>query len=355
LKVVMAPERATRPFSLASSTPSAASAAGDKASRAAECPLCEGHEDWTPPETFAVRPNGGPPDSPGWLVRAVPNKYPVLAAIDDSAPDGSGRTPPHPEQKSAEANLVRPERGSGDSDLFASAPASGAHEVIIHAPAHVDSIAELSPQQVAIAVDGWKARLAANADAAYTHLIVNEGLIAGASLEHSHAQLYGLQFVPALIAREREHFTAHNMRTMGGCLLCDLLQEEVRRRERVIAINEQAVLLAPYASRMPYELQLVPRAHAPSFAGSPGDADSSAAIAALLRDGLVRLKDALGGPPPLNLWLRTAPRHAPHFHWHIDIVPRLTQLAGLELGAGVAVDIYTPERVAAELRSAGDA
>jgi UDPglucose--hexose-1-phosphate uridylyltransferase len=354
LKVVMAPERATRPFSLASSTPSAASAAGDKAARAAECPLCEGHEDWTPPETFAVRPNGGPPDSPGWLVRAVPNKYPVLAAVDESAPNGSAPTLAQPEGGNTEANVVRSERGSGDSELFASAPASGAHEVIVHAPTHVDSIAEISPQQLAIAVDGWRARLAAHADAAYTHLIVNEGLIAGASLEHSHAQLYGLQFVPALVAREREHFTAHNTRTMGGCLLCDLLQEEVRRRERVIAINDEAVLLAPYASRMPYELQLVPRAHAPSFAGSPASGDSSG-IAALLHDGLVRLRKALGGPPPLNLWLRTAPRGAQHFHWHIDVVPRLTQLAGLELGAGVAVDIYTPERVAAELRNAGDA
>jgi UDPglucose--hexose-1-phosphate uridylyltransferase len=354
LKVVVAPERATRPFSLAS-MPSAPSAASDKAARAAECPLCEGHEDWTPPETFAVRPNGGPPDSPGWLVRAVPNKYPVLAAVDDSAPNGSAPTLSQPESRSAEAAAVRSERGSGDSELFASAPATGAHEVIVHAPAHVDSMAELPSEQLAIAVDGWRARLAAHPEAAYTHLIVNEGLIAGASLEHSHAQLYGLQFVPALIAREREHFTAHNTRTMGGCLLCDLLQEEVRRRERVIAINDEAVLLAPYASRMPYELQLVPRGHAPSFAGSPGDAGSSEGIAALLHDGLVRLREALGGPPPLNLWLRTAPRGAPHFHWHIDVVPRLTQLAGLELGAGVAVDIYTPERVAAELRSAGDA
>ena len=97
--------------------------------------------------------------------------------------------------------------------------------------------------------------------------MVNEGHAAGASLEHSHAQLYALDCVPALVAREREHFTAHNTRTMGGCLLCDLLQEEVRRRERVVAVDDDAVLLAPFASRMPYELQLVPRRHEPSFAG----------------------------------------------------------------------------------------
>lgn len=350
LKVVMAPERATRPFSLGSSSQVPAdgpAAASDLRSRAAECPLCEGHEDWTPPETFAVRPDGGPPDSPGWLVRAVPNKYPVLAP-PAGTPNGRETQASKPEQDDV-ADVARPERGSGDPDLFASAPASGAHEVIVHAPAHVASIMDLSPEQLAIAVDAWRARLAAHSEAAYAHLIVNEGLVAGASLEHSHAQLYGLQFVPALVARERERFTAHNTRTMGGCLLCDLLQEEVRRRERVIAINDDAVLLAPYASRMPYELQLVPRAHAPSLAGSPDNIND--AVAALLHDGLVRLRELLGGPPPLNLWLRTAPRGARHFHWHIDVVPRLTQLAGLELGAGVAVDIYTPERVAAELRS----
>jgi UDPglucose--hexose-1-phosphate uridylyltransferase len=349
----MAPERATRPFSLAAADPGERPApASSKQSRASECPLCEGHEDWTPPETYAVRPDGGPPDSPGWLVRAVPNKYPVLEPLAPATPNGAAQaeSPAHDPARQP----VRVERG-GDPDLFLSAPASGAHEVIVHSPNHVASITELSPQQFAVAVEAWGARLAAHADAAYTHLIVNEGLVAGASLEHSHAQLYGLQFVPALIARERERFTAHNTRTMGGCLLCDLLQEEVRRHERVIAVNDHAVLLAPYASRMPYELQLVPRAHAASFAGPATGPDLPSAVAALLHDGLVRLGQALGGPPPLNLWLRTAPKGAKHFHWHIDVVPRLTQLAGLELGAGVAVDIYTPERVAAELRNPGSA
>jgi UDPglucose--hexose-1-phosphate uridylyltransferase len=177
--------------------------------------------------------------------------------------------------------------------------------------------------------------------------MVNEGQAAGASLEHSHAQAYGLGFVPAIVARERERFTAHNTRTMGGCLLCDLLQEEVRRQERVVAVDEEAVLLAPYASRMPYELQLVPRTHAPRFA------DAVATGARLLHDGLTRLRAVLGAPPPLNLWVRTAPRGADSFHWHIDVVPRLTQLAGFELGTGVNVNIVAPERATEELRRAG--
>jgi UDPglucose--hexose-1-phosphate uridylyltransferase len=333
---VLAPARAARPFTVPPATGEGASGSGKAASGSPsppppapgpvpDCPLCEGHEDRTPPEVYAVRPDGGPADSPGWLVRVVPNLYPVLTI------DGDSPRPPSPAR-------------DGEPELFESAPAIGAHEVIVQAPVHAATLSDLTPEQFAAAIGGWQARLDAHSDAAYVHLIVNEGLIAGASLEHTHAQLYALRFVPALIARERERFTAHNTRTMGGCLLCDLLQEEVRRRDRVIAVDDEAVLLAPYAARMPYELQLVPRRHAPS----PVDADPGSL--ALLQEALVRLRSKLGGPPPINLWLRIAPKDAEHFHWHIDILPRLTQLAGLELGAGLGVNVYPPERVAAELR-----
>jgi UDPglucose--hexose-1-phosphate uridylyltransferase len=264
----------------------------------------------------------------------VPNKYPVLA-VPDAAPSTDV------------AALSDPlEHGRGDPELFVAGPATGAHEVIVHAPEHVASLADLEPAQLGIAMDAWRARLAAHAEAAYLHLIVNEGSAAGASLEHTHAQLYGLPFVPAAVARERERFTAHHTRTMGGCLLCDLLQEEVRRRERLIAVDDHAVLLAPYGSPLPYALQLVPRKHSLSLVSDNGS------YAPRLLDGLHRLKRVLGGLPPLNLWLRGAPRGAEHFHWRIDVLPRLTQLAGLELGAGVAVNIFPPERVAAELREA---
>ena len=196
-------------------------------------------------------------------------------------------------------------------------------------------------------MEGWRAALGrTRAGAAYVHLMVNEGHAAGASLEHSHAQLYALDSVPAVVAREREHFTAHNTRTMGGCLLCDLLTEEVRRRERVVAIDDHAVLLAPFASRGPYELQLVPRRHERSFA------EAEPAALDLLREGLLRLSAKLGAPPPLNLWVRTAPRGAEHFHWHVDVVPRLTRLAGFELGTGQYVNIVPPERAAQELARA---
>jgi UDPglucose--hexose-1-phosphate uridylyltransferase len=323
LRVVLAPKRSERPLSF---QPSEVHAQARE-----QCPLCEGREDWTPPETWALRPGGGAPDTPGWLVRAVPNKYPLLA---------EGEAPADP---------VDPlEEGRGDPQLFSSSPATGVHEVIAHTPEHLSSISDLSPEQTALALEGWRERARALGESAYVHIMVNEGQAAGASLEHTHAQVYGLGFVPTVVARERERFTAHNTRTMGGCLLCDLVQEEVRRRERVIAVDDEAVLIAPYAARMPYELQLIPRKHERSFADAP------ATGAGLLHEGLSRLRKVLGAPPPLNLWVRTAPRDAETFHWHIDVVPRLTQLAGFELGTGVNVNVVAPERAAAELREAGE-
>jgi UDPglucose--hexose-1-phosphate uridylyltransferase len=253
-------------------------------------------------------------------VRVVPHLYPALA------PDGA-----------AAAAGVAP-------DLFASEPARGAHEVIVNGPASVATLLELGDEQLAAAVDVWRERLRANAQAACRHLIVNERREAGASLPHSHAQLYALEFVPAAIARERERFGAYATRNAGGNLLGDLVQEEVRRRERIVAIDDEAVLMAPYGARLPYQLMLAPRRPRARFE------DDGATGAALLRDALRRLAERLGASPPLNIWLRTAPRGAEHFCWRFDIVPRLTYLAGLELGAGVHLNIVAPEQVAAELR-----
>ena len=186
----------------------------------------------------------------------------------------------------------------------------------------------------------------AHAGAACVHVIVNERHEAGASLPHTHAQLFALDFVPSVIARERERFGAYAVRTMGGNLLADYVQEEVRQRARVVAIDDEAVLLAPWAAQLPFQLLLVPRRPRARFE------DEGPTGAALLHDGLLRLRRRLGVSPPLNMWVRTAPRGAEYFCWHIDVMPRLTQLAGLELGAGVHLCIASPEQCAAELREA---
>jgi UDPglucose--hexose-1-phosphate uridylyltransferase len=316
-RTVVAGERATRPGAGLSTTPA-------EPIDPATDPFLEGHEDRTPPEVFAVRPGGGAPDSPGWTVRVVPNLYPALA------PDAAD--PPR------EANR----------DLFTACAARGAHEVIVNAPQPVVTLAELPAEQVVAAMDVWRARMRHHREdgAAYVHLIVNERFEGGASLPHTHAQLYALDFVPAAIARERERFGAYATRTMGGNLLGDLVQEEVRRRERVVAIDDEAVCMAPFGARVPFQLLIAPRRPRPRFE------DDGPTAARALHDALNRLSRRLGAPPPLNLWVRTAPAGADHFCWRIDILPRLAHLAGLELGAGVNLNVVAPETAAAELRAA---
>jgi UDPglucose--hexose-1-phosphate uridylyltransferase len=289
-------------------------------------PFAEGHEDRTPPELYAVRPGGGVgggmANTPGWTVRVVPNLYPALA-LDSPQP------PP-----------------DAQPDLFCAAPASGAHEVIVNAPESVLSLADLPPERLAGAMEVWRERMRAHSDSAYVQLIVNERREAGASLEHTHSQLYALDFVPAEVARERERCGAYATRTMGRGLLEDLVAEEVRRGERIVAVDEEAVLMAPYGSRMPFQLMIAPRRPRMRFE------DDGPLGASLLHDGLSRLARHFGCSPPLNMWVRTAPRGAEHFCWRIDVAPRLTHLAGLELSIGVNLNIVAPEHAAGVLREA---
>jgi UDPglucose--hexose-1-phosphate uridylyltransferase len=210
----------------------------------------------------------------------------------------------------------------------------------------VTALSQLDAGELALAVDVWRERMRAHPDASYLHLFVNEGAPGGASRAHTHAQLLALHFVPALIARERERFGAYAASTMGQQLLDDLVSEEVRRRDRIVAIDDEAVLLSPYAATLPYQLMLVPRRPRMRFE------DDGPNGAALLHDALGRLARRFEDGPPLNLWIRTAPRGAEHFCWRIDIVPRLTALAGFELGSGLHLNIVTPEQAAAELREA---
>ena len=296
-------------------------------------PFADGHEDRTPPELYALRPGGSPADSPGWTVRVVPNLYPAFTPADPALM-GTGD----------QSEIVEPARGR--PELFTALPATGAHEVIVNGPQSVLSLAELPVEQVAVAVEVWRARMRAHAESAYLQLIVNERREGGASLPHTHAQLYALDFVPAVVARERERANAYTTRTMGQSLLGDVVAEEVRLRERIVAVDEEAVLIAPYASQLPFQLMLVPRRPRARFE------DDGPTGAALLHDGLRRLARQLGSSPPLNLFIRTAPLGAEHFCWRIDILPRLTHLAGLELSTGVNLNIVAPEHAAALLRDA---
>ncbi len=287
-----------------------------------------------------MRPEGGGADTPGWTSRVVPNLYPALGDGED------GAAAPRSGEAGTFASAGDPlleSRRAGEPDLFASRPAIGDHEVLINGPDHVTAMAALSEEHFLGAIATWRERMRAHADAAYVQLVVNEGAGAGASLPHTHAQLYALPFVPAAVARERERAGAYSERTAGGGLLSDVLVEEVRRRDRLVAIDDEAALICPWASRSPYELRIVPRRAATHF-------EEDTAGAAMIRTAMRLLAKRFDGPPELNLWVATAPRGADAFHWHVDIAPRLTIKAGFELGTGVDINIYPPERAAADLR-----
>ncbi len=308
-------------------------------------PFADGNEELTPPELYALRPGGGVPDSPGWTVRVVPNLFPALTSHEPGDGDGAGGAPREGAGAGEEPGGAAL-RGDARGELFCSMPAHGAHEVIVNGPQPVLSLADLPVEQVGAALDVWRERMRFHERSAYVQLIVNERREAGASLPHTHSQLYAFDFVPAAVARERERASAYATRNMGQSLLGDLVAEEVRLRERIVAIDDDAVLIAPYASRLPFQLMLAPRRPRPRF---EQDGPSGAA---LLHDGLRRLARHLGASPPLNMWVRTAPRGAEHFCWRIDVVPRLTHLAGLELSTDVNLNIVAPEHAAALLRDA---
>jgi UDPglucose--hexose-1-phosphate uridylyltransferase len=250
-----------------------------------ECPFCEGREDRTPPETYALGPPDRRPDTPGWQVRIVPNLYPAL------------------------------ER----------------QEVVVHTPRHARSLAELEDGEVeAVASALYARRQAAQTEGfPYVQVVLNEGRAAGASLPHSHSQLFWLREPPPAVVEELPRLEA------GRCGVCEVLRDESLE----VALRGEAVALAAPAGRAPYELVLAPRQHTAEL--SERDLVHAAQ---LLRDSIRRLR-AVEGPVPLNAWLHTGG------HWHFELVPRLTVFAGLELGAGIYVNSLPPEEAAQRLRA----
>lgn len=338
LRTILASQRAERPGAL-----SVAEVPGDPADEA-DCPFCEGHEDRTPPELWAARSGGSAPDSPGWEQRSVPNPYPVL--VQAQSQPSQAESPRGELGLSSAADPLLASARTASPDLFGSSPASGSHEVIVNCPRHVVGLGELSGEEMAGALSAWRQRVAAHAEAAsYVQLIVNAGSEAGASVAHTHAQLYALPFVPARVARERERFSSYHERTAGGQLLSDIAVEEIRRGERLVAVDEEAILLCPWASPSPYTMWLLPRTPEPRF-------DRDERGAALLARALGALAGALGCVPQVNLWVRTAPRATEQFHWRIEIAPRVGIKAGFELSTGVEVNTLAPEAAAERLRAA---
>ncbi len=274
------------------------------------CELCEGREWATPPETFAFGPPGRAADAPGWWLRVVPNKFPAFANVARSLARSNG--------------------------FFEVRPAVGNQEVVVHSPRHVTSFAELSLREIERVAAAWKERAASAGELGfrYVHAFVNEGSAAGASLGHSHSQLLWLNEEPPFVKEEIEEEERSR-----GCLACELLEEELRQRIRIVAERDDLVLLCPYASRTPYELLIAPV----TCEREPFESDRLAGALDLLADGVRRLRLA-EGDAPFNAWLHASG------HWHIELLPRLTAMAGIELGAGYHINTLAPESAAGLLR-----
>lgn len=322
--VVIATERAKRPHDFARHH---RAAAGDQ-----KCPFCEGHEAMTPPEVYAFRPEGSAPDTPGWSVRVVPNLYPAFGpAQGDLAPCADG--------------------------LYETLNGLGGHEVIVTSPRHSDDIPSLPLQQVALMARAYVDRYLAHKEnpvVQYVHIILNYGREAGASREHPHSQLFAIPIVPELVERELVGAARYHAEH-GRCVFCDILERELSSGERMVYENDRFAVFAPYASRMPFEMWLMPKAHAPRFETLSGvDLE---AFAGALRQAVGRLTVGLNDPP-FNYWIHTSPTRRDvddSYHWHLEIMPKLAIAAGFELGTGIMINTALPETAARFLRETSPA
>ena len=311
--VIIATERANRPRH-------------DGASQESPCPFCAGNEQITPPEVFAYRDSQFSPDTPGWTVRVVPNKYPAL--VDEGM------------------------RSSSRRGLYESTPGLGVHEVIIESPEHVVNVGELSEEQLAAVLRVYRERmLALRKDERWRSILLykNQGAAAGATLEHVHSQLIALPETPeqlrAKIDGARKYYEAS-----GRCLFCEMIRQDTEGGARLVADHARWVVLCPYAARFPFEIWILPKRHAPYFEVS-SDQDL-AELAHCLRDALARFNRVLDHPP-FNYLIHShsldgaEPRP---YHWHIEILPKLVQVGGFEWGSGMFINPLAPEEAARLLR-----
>lgn len=344
-RVLFAPERATRPFEHAEIS---------QRQPLARCPFCRGNESETTAAVLEL-PAVDAQHSGEWGVRVITNRYPAVSSM--TAEIEAAHKPAREESRTSPSSF-KPQADFDEqaTPAFEVAPAYGVHEVIIEAPQHVISMTDLSAAQFQLIVQSYRDRLRdiRNSGAAvHANLFKNDGPGAGASLEHVHSQLIATSFVADTVAAE-SHAAAAYFQLQSRCYFCDLMQHEQHVRERLVFETDDFVCWCPFASRYASEMWLVPRRHRACFE----DLDDSelAAFAHSLRDSLRRLNRVLP-QAPFNFVLHSAAFRdaaAPHFHWHLEIKPRVMGLAGFEIGAGCHINVTLPEVAAATLRSALD-
>ncbi len=298
----------------------------DHTPTATKCPFCFGNEGMTPPEIYVIRPPTTTPNSSGWNLRVVSNKFPALKI---------------------EGDLGR--RGLGVFDLCNGV---GAHEVIIETPDHHRQMTDLSVDELAAVIKAFKVRsldLRGDRRLKYTLIFKNFGLSAGASLEHTHSQLIALPIVPKRVQEELKG-AGRYFEFRERCSYCDMLYQELQEDERVVCENRSFVAYCPFVSSFPFEIWILPKEHRGDFAQIGPEAITD--FARILKETLTRMRVALSDPS-YNFIIHTAPievREREEYHWHLELIPKLTKIAGFEWGTGFYINPTPPEAAAKVLR-----
>ena len=292
------------------------------------CPFCYGNEDKTPPEILCYRSDGGARNSPGWNLRVVPNKFPALGI---------------------EGNLNR--QGEG---LFDKMNGIGAHEVIIETPDHQATLATINEQAAEDVFWAFRDRmldLKKDQRLRYILIFKNHGEAAGASIEHSHSQLIALPIVPKLVREEIDGSKAH-FSFKERCVYCDIIRQELNAGSRVIDENQDFVIIAPYAPRFPFETWILPKTHDACFENAQKREYQN--LSKILKTILLKV-DRVLDYPAYNLVIHTSPITETindFYHWHIELMPKLSKIAGFEWGTGFYINPVPPEDSAKFLREA---
>lgn len=318
--VIISAGRAKRPSDFSSKPPPRPSGV---------CPFCPGNEETTPPEVMAYRNDGEPPNTPGWHVRVVANKFPALMGTGDLSRQSEG--------------------------IYDKMQGVGVHEVIIESPHHDQTLGTMPPQQVEKVLSAFRKRildLKQDPRLQYVLIFKNHGEAAGASLEHPHSQLIATPIIPKRVREEadgaRQYYDAKRR-----CVYCDIIREELTQTKRVISMNDHFVAMAPFASRFPFETWIVPRTHYAAFEETPTEKYGN--LARMVQETFQRIERVLSNPP-YNVVIHNAPFGEDdrlHYHWRLEITPRLIRLAGFEWGTGFYINPTPPEEAAQHLRDAG--
>lgn len=305
----------------------------EQPSKQSDCPFCEGNEQRTPNEIFAIR-DGSSADQPGWRVRVIPNIYPILQV---------------------EGDLIK--TGVGVYDMVSGI---GANEVIIEAPAHTPHFFGLSDEQVRYVLKTYRIRIEdLHKDKRLRYILIfkNHGSAAGgSSIDHPHTDLIALPATPIRVKQKlsgaREYFSYKER-----CLFCDIIQQEVEMADRLVFQSDHFAVITPFASRFPFELLVIPRRH--QFSYTLIDQDQIEDLAVVLKR-VFRVMNTTLNDPSYNLVLNDSPNLIPRqnywttitddFHWHIEIIPRMDRRTGFELGTGFHINRFAPERAASALR-----